>query len=296
VIHHSVPNSPARDSPTIPEQVATIKASGSMLKTRPSATPSDIEAMREIRRQVSGETPAIPPIPQRHRNRPSMNPEMSEEVDNNGGLETKENFKKKSLTLDIGNDIGLSLDEDFDRVIEAQKVAFDLSFSQSTFFHANRQASNSQDIPQYEIHANLTSRTQRGYLMRQNTKIVFASSDADKGTRSAGNSPTKKDRPQSWTVEPWNGQTRKSSWHNRSITRKNPTGPVPPMPGQASNVTDLGILTEDAASFEPSSEEGSERGRLFVKVIGVKDLDLPLPKSKKCATCGFVALANNQLR
>lgn len=26
-------------------------------------------------------------------------------------------------------------------------------------------------------------------------------------------------------------------------------------------------------------EDGEERGRVFVKVIGVKDLDLPLPKS-----------------
>jgi hypothetical protein len=30
---------------------------------------------------------------------------------------------------------------------------------------------------------------------------------------------------------------------------------------------------------ETAQEEAGERGRLFVKVIGVKDLDLPLPKS-----------------
>jgi hypothetical protein len=51
------------------------------------------------------------------------------------------------------------------------------------------------------------------------------------------------------------------------------------MPGQDSNVTGLGIVTEEASVAEPVPEEGAERGRLFVKVIGVKDLDLPLPKS-----------------
>lgn len=280
VIRHPLPPSPARDSPSIPEQVATIKASGSKLKTRPSATPSDIMAMRELRRNVSGETPSIPPIPERHRNRPSLSHEPSEGVHSDGDLERKESFKKKSLTLDIGNDLGLGLDKDFDRVIEAQKVAFDLSSSQSTFFHhGNGQESNSVDAPTYEFYANLTPRKQRGYLMRQNTKVVVASSDVDKGTRSAGNSPVKKDRPQSWTVEPWNGQMRKNSVRNRSSPRKN-AGPAPPMPGQESNVTGLGIVTEDVPTTEPSVEEGGERGRLFVKVIGVKDLDMPLPKSK----------------
>jgi hypothetical protein len=37
------------------------------------------------------------------------------------------------------------------------------------------------------------------------------------------------------------------------------------------------MVTEEAAL---APEEGAEKGRLFVKVMGVKDLDLPLPKSK----------------
>jgi len=287
VIRHPVPPSPARDSPSIPEQVATIKASsGSKLKTRPSVTPSDIAAMKEMRRQVSGEKPSVPPIPERHRNRPSLNMdrEASEGLEAADMIERKQSLKKKSLTLDIGNDLGLGLDKDFDRVIEAQKVAFDLSSSHSDFFNSEGQASNSKDIPLYEFYANITPRKQRGYLMRQNTKVVVASSDIDKGTRSAGNSPVKKDRPQSWTVEPWNGQMRKNSVRDRSSPRKKtPTGPLPPTPGHESNVTGLGILTEETSTAEPIIEEGGERGRLFVKVIGVKDLDLPLPKSK-CAS------------
>jgi hypothetical protein len=289
IIHRPIPPSPPRDSPSIPEQIATIKASGSKLKTRPSATPADLQAMRELRRQVSGERPSIPPIPERHRNRPSLSVDrdLGDSADSDGGVERHPSFKKRSLTLDIGSDLGLSLDQDFDRVIEAQKVAFDLSSLHSTAFkNDHRQASNTSDFPFYALYANITPRKQRGYLMRQNTKLVVATSNADPGdefhgTRSAGNSPVKKDRPQSWTVEPWNGQMRKNSVRDRSNPRKKPVpGPAPPMPGQGSNVTGLGILTEEASVAESIPEEGGERGRLFVKVIGVKDLDLPLPKSK----------------
>jgi len=240
--------------------------------------------MRELRRQVSSETQTVPPIPERHRNRPSLSVErdLGPSSGVEGGVERHPSFLKRSLTLDIGNDDGLSLDQDFDRVIEAQKVVFDLSSSHSTFLNGDGQASNS-DIPQYELYANIHSRKQRGYLMRQNTKLVVASSNDDigdtfHGTRSAGNSPVKMDRPQSWTVEPWNGQMRKNSVRDRSNPRKKPAlGPMPPMPGQESNVTGLGILSEETM---PEPEESGERGRLFVKVIGVKDLDMPLPKSK----------------
>jgi hypothetical protein len=275
VVHHPLPPSPPRDSPCVPEQVATIKASsGSKLKTRPSATPSDLMVMREMRRNVSGEAANIPPIPERHRSRPSMSAdrELGPSTESDDYVDRHPSFKKRSLTLDIGNDIGLSLDKDFDRVIEAQK---------------------------------------RGYLMRQNTKLVIASSgDCDSrddfsGTRSAGNSPVKKDRPQSWTVEPWNGQIRKNSNRDKANPRKKlASGPVPPMPGQDSNVTGLGILSEEDATVDPP-EEGSERGRLFVKVIGVKDLDLPLPKNEQtwfsltldngvhCVTTAWLELGRN---
>jgi hypothetical protein len=283
VIRHPIfeEQSPPRDSPAIPEQVATIKSSfGSKLKTRPSATPSDLQAMREMRRIVSSELPNIPAIPQRHRDRPSPAPEDDRSAE--PLLERHSSFKKKSLTLDIGADMGLGLDKDFDRVIEAQKVAFASSPSYSThLLGENGQASDVNNVKFYEQYANMAPGKQRGYLMRQNTKLVVASSDNHssddhRGSRSAGNSPIKQERPQSWTVEPWNGQTRKNS---KSMPRKKPAqGPVPPMPGQESNVTGLGIVSEEPA-LDVSSEEAGERGRLFVKVIGVKDLDLPLPKS-----------------
>ncbi|KAH7328432.1 hypothetical protein B0I35DRAFT_403799 [Stachybotrys elegans] len=267
VIHHPISDSEdeelPKESPAIPERLATVKASGSKLKTRVSNTPSDLAAMREARRQVSYEVPIVPPIPEKHRNRLSQSIGTEHEVTGEEFLERHPSFKNRSLTLDL--DLGLSLDQDFERVIESQK---------------------------------------RGYLMRQNTKLVAASDkDADDSwkARSAGNSPIKKDRPQSWTVEPWNGQTRQRSLRKRTGA----TGPVPPLPGQESNANALQNVAEEDISLEMATPESGERGRLFVKVMGVKDLDLPIPKNERswfsltldngvhCVTTAWLELARN---
>ncbi|KAB5570447.1 cell division protein anillin-domain-containing protein [Coniochaeta sp. 2T2.1] len=299
VIHHPMPDSDfedeARDSPAIPEKVATIKsASGSKLKTRPSATPSDLMAMREQRRIVSREVPNIPAIPERHRNRISQNLEGQDPFSaSDDFLERHPSFKKRSLTLDL--DLGLSLDKDFDRVIEAQKVAFQQLVSPTPCSSSSTQASR-QPVQQatsssaathtteLSHNANITSRKQRGYLMRQNTKLVAASdkeSDEFRGYRSAGNSPVKGTRPESWTVEPWNGNTRQRSLRKRTAVADN--GPVPPLPGQESNAvaaaSGLKPLSEEDLNAEMAGPDSGERGRLFVKVMGVKDLDLPIPRT-----------------
>ncbi|KAF7530801.1 hypothetical protein G7054_g9514 [Neopestalotiopsis clavispora] len=315
------------ESPAVPERVATIKASGSKLKTRPSATPSDLAAMREARRQVSREVPMlpeIPPIPERHRNRESRDFEAE------GGLlnvrdddytKRHPSFKKRSLTLDL--DLGLSLDQDFERVIEAQKVAFQQVSFEKQFLAASasptRQVSGtrliiatdktpSRNSQEELINTNITSRPQRGYLMRHNTKVVTASDKHSEeslrdATRSAGNSPVKTSRPQSWTVEPWNGKTRQRSLRKRHGPSM--SGPVPPMPGQESNASTLNPLAEEEGHTELATEECGERGRLFVKVMGVKDLDLPLPKNERtwfsltldngvhCVTTAWLELARN---
>ncbi|ORY69797.1 cell division protein anillin-domain-containing protein [Pseudomassariella vexata] len=317
------------ECPEVPERVATIKsASGSKLKTRPSATPSDLLSMREARRHVSHEVmmPEIPAIPDRHRNRLSRDFDTEQTDAPNGNfLDRHPSFKKRSLTLDL--DLGLSLDQDFDRVIEAQKVAFQqLSFA-NEFLAASssptRQVSTSQVVvatdkmpgrtpgrklsTEARLNANITARKQRGYLMRQNTKLVTASDkqteDAREGTRSAGNSPVKQTaRPQSWTVEPWNGRPRQRSIKKRSIPSM--SGPVPPVPGQETNATALSTMPEETQP-ELATDECGERGRLFVKVMGVKDLDLPLPRTERtwfsltldngvhCVTTAWLELARN---
>lgn len=296
VIHHPMfsDDEEVRESPVIPERVATVKsAAGSKLKTRVSNTPSDLAAMREARRHVSHEVPTVPPIPEKHRNRISR--DFAAEQDDNPDeyLERHPSFKNRSLTLDF--DMGLSLDQDFERVIEAQKVNPTHSSPEPTLSAINtpvRQASMELiERESRELDANVTFRPQRGYLMRQNTKLVTASDkdgDATWKTRSANNSPVKQDRPQSWVVEPWNGRPRQRSYRKRPGT----SGPVPPLPGQESNAAALNHVVEDDAQSEAATIDSGERGRLFVKVMGVKDLDLPLPKSKLSYFPGSRSLSN----
>ncbi|KAK2600291.1 Bud site selection protein bud4 [Conoideocrella luteorostrata] len=265
VIHHSVPEEDVRESPpTIPERIATIKAPGAKLKTRLSNTPSDLAAMREARRQVSKEVPDVPPIPERHRNRISKDFGSEQVLGHDEYVARHPSFKNRSLTLDL--DMGLSLDQDFERVIEGQK---------------------------------------RGYLMRQNTKVIAASDkDGDdySRTRSAQSSPIKQNRPESWVVEPWNAEPRSRSSRKR-ITGS--SGAAPPLPGQESNATAVHRGTEGDAQSEAVTIDSGERGRLFVKVMGVKDLDLPLPKNERtwfsltldngvhCVTTAWLELARN---
>ncbi|OWT43267.1 GTP binding protein (Bud4) [Pochonia chlamydosporia 170] len=264
VIHHPAPEEERVSPPAIPERVATIKAPGAKLKTRLSNTPSDLAAMREARRQVSREVPDVPPIPEKHRNRMSRDLGTEQILEQDDFVARHPSFKNRSLTLDL--DMGLSLDQDFERVIEAQK---------------------------------------RGYLMRQNTKVITASDkDGDEHwkARSAHSSPTKHSRADSWTVEPWNGETRPRSPRKRATGTN---GAVPPLPGQESNATAINHGLEEDVQSEVATIDSGERGRLFVKVMGVKDLDLPLPKTERtwfsltldngvhCVTTAWLELARN---
>ncbi len=322
VIRHPVSESPLPDSPSVPEPIATIKAPGGKLKTRPSITPADIRAMAETRRQVSGEIPSGPSIPARHQNRPSVVVESSmidysddtaRDSSSEADLEpisaereiSKQPKRKSSLVqLDIpvdgGDGLGFGLDKEFDRVIEAQKVAFTFpscdagAQPRSPGYAEYIGGQGFKPVPEYL--ADNRIRTQKGYLMRQNTKVVVASSashesasdsnDAQepsvRGTRSAGNSPRKASHTQTWTTEPWNGKVRRKSIRQSggSPQKKISSGPAPPLPGQQSNVAGgLGSVNEDETMLNSEEiEDGTERGRLFVKVVRVKDLDLPLPR------------------
>ncbi|KAF2434551.1 DUF1709-domain-containing protein [Tothia fuscella] len=265
--------SPGRESPDVPIQIATVKAPGGKLKIRPSATPADMETMAATRRQVSGQHP--PPIPDKSPRRQSMDFEPDVQITQNekdnvaesaSPTKRRQSFKKLEITdSSFAEDISFDLDQEFDRVIESSK---------------------------------------KGYLMRQNTKMVIAkrnfSNDvplsptleqrpSSAGTRSAGPSPRKAshERAKSWTTEPWNGKARRKSIRTTSGSRKSiSSGPIPPLPGQESAVTaGLGTVMEDSIMASADGDdlmgEGVERGRLFVKVVGVKDLDLPLPPNEQ---------------
>jgi hypothetical protein len=129
---------------------------------------------------------------------------------------------------------------------------------------------------------------QKGYLMRQNTKVIVASNrnfsdesqrkispnstNASRGARSSRKSSAGE---KFLTTEPWNGKTRRKSSRRSSGRKSLATGPAPPLPGHESS---LGVVDEYMTTDETG--DGEERGRLFVKVVGVKELDLPLPRSK----------------
>ncbi|KAF1847307.1 DUF1709-domain-containing protein [Cucurbitaria berberidis CBS 394.84] len=252
--HPIVVSRPEPDSsPEIPEREATIRGAGGKLKTRPSLIPDEID-MAATRRHVSGEHP--PPVPERSSKRQSLLLEVGhvDDEDSQFSISNKEN---RMLDLNIGdesNDLSFGLDKEFDHIIEAQK---------------------------------------KGYLMRENTKVVVASSrqfsdekppsDAEvPDEKSAKASPrkTSAERKPAWTKEPWNGKSRRRSIRTTS-GRRVPTssGPAPPLPGQESAVT--GGLDSVAEQGDEEFEDGEERGRVFVKVVGVKDLDLPLPKTER---------------
>ncbi|PGH08933.1 hypothetical protein GX51_00990 [Blastomyces parvus] len=330
VIRRSVDDemSPTNEFLAVPDPLATIKSSNGSLKTKPSLSPADVHEMAATRRKVSGQGPPVPSISEE----PSAGsrPSLGEPADQstsfladlpqlNATVPINNDKRQSSLVkLDIpvsGNDegLGFGLDLEFDRVIEAQKVAFDHFLSQqprytTTYMDTtnvnmqqscllNLMPSERKEIPvvRDSIANNVTTR-QRGYLMRHNTKVIVASSRQDettapnspvegdpRGTKSAGNSPRKPSQ-QTWTTEPWNGKTRRQSIKvaGGMPKRKPVPGSVPPLPGQESNAKqECGGVDESETNTGEEMEEGDERGRLFVKVVGVKDLDLPLARGER---------------
>ena len=317
VVRHQMVKSPPPESPGIPEPVATIKASSSKLKTRQSATPADVQAMAEVRRQVSGEVPPVPKIPEGMLSRPSVVTETDEPLIENTAkshpaqssvtITNVKPMKRKSslVTLDFpmdGAEEGLGIESEFDRLLEAQKVQYHFSNSYSNLIPRSPYGGKGPEIQNNstlrDCYANFSRRPQKGYLMRQNTKVVVASSASlesasekksgedisdIRGTRSAGNSPRKASQTQTWTTEPWNGKVRRKSIRKSGgVPSKTTSGPAPPLPGQHSNVASgLNSVAEDeAVSNTDEIGDDGERGRLFVKVVRVKDLSLPLPKGK----------------
>lgn len=308
------PEAESSSDESVPEPIATIRAPGAGLKTRPSLTPADMEVMAATRRKISGQH--APPVPQM--------PLLDKQTSNDSQKSDREAPKldvapqltlpgttgkrhPSLMQLDMPftiqeESLGSGLTKEFDRVIESQKVAFDLALSNLYSYPkpASRMDRSSAPSPEPSTQhiptaqANLHYPKQRGYLMRQNTKVVIASNrneeeiarpaepthEDPRGTRSAGSSPRKASQ-QTWTTVPWNGSTRRPSVKMAgTIPKKKPLpGAVPPLPGQASNVQEAPpTIDENEALGHDVYEDGEERGRLFVKVVGIKYIDLPLPR------------------
>ena len=339
VIRHPVAKS---SSPEFEDSETNEPGPTVPLKDQPDslAAPSDQDSKREESSTVATERP---PIPERHHKLASSNITAPTDSDGTGAeLTTKaENNRISSLVqLEISRDqsdeaLGFGLEREFDRVVEAQKVAFELSLARLHYpFHGRFPSSEHpapKDVPRQDVaqpilrdvpnlkpqgaralpgdlcarghlyptdgshFANRSPGRQRGYLMRQNTKVVVANNhveeepktapamtDAAQTTDDVAQVPRKISQP-TWTAEPWNGKSRRKSIRgvDKSPRKKIADGPAPPLPGQSSNVQEgLGRVQEDEVAEEEAEEfeDGTERGRLFVKVVGLKELDLPLPR------------------
>ena len=310
VIHHSISNDDGSDSYSVEEPIATVKASGGKLKTRPSLTPADLSTMAATRRQISGQFEPQSPTRSVGGERTSLE-ETQVEPNTKTRISSLVQLEIPNHDGDDGLGLGLGLDKEFDRVIEAQKVAFAHSLSLIRIpFHgrfpsaeysqpkgqesstanlsASSQAAKDRGLPLVPKTSRIANRTalrQKGYLMRQNTKVVVASSrneESENINNVLGTTTNRKPSQQTWTTEPWNSKSRRKSIRTAGSPRKRAQeGPVPPLPGQASNVDDgLASVDENDTQEDDDISDDSERGRVFVKVVGVKDLDLPLPRSK----------------
>ncbi|EGE02904.1 GTP binding protein [Trichophyton equinum CBS 127.97] len=307
VIRHPISPAESPDqSLIVPEPIATIKAPGGTYKTRTSLTPADVNTMAATRRRVSGQDVPVSPI-EEFKPLPRVEQPVKEE-ESTQSEQSKErkplelaslpeksrisSLVKLDIKVDSGSD-GFGLDAEFDRVMEAQKVAFDIPLSQLSA-QTSGAGNPTQDASSSSVDRNTADTTttkQRGYLMRQNTKMVVATSrpedDANTESVTAPNSPRKASQ-QTWTTEPWTPKARRQSIKmSGAIPRKKiAEEPVPPLPGQESTVKDAPNGAEETVEADTgdgcdNTGEDGDRGRLFVKVVGAKDLDLPLPRGER---------------
>jgi hypothetical protein len=344
------PESVVRHSSTLPSLSQHVNREEKELPPAPSMgsdrsfSPSEASETGSV--LVSGrEMSPISPISAEFEKQPEVM--VTEPADQHVSTETTvqppENKRVSSLVpLDIpqaslSEGLGFGLEKEFDRVVEAQKVEFELSLqclhypfngrfpSCEVSSTVQRKASNPTEnvpflpkprgarplagngpliCPEDEASfANRAGRRQRGYLMRQNTKIVVASERISHDEPRSPGLPTltedgllgipaeanrvlpsaRKTSQPTWTAEPWNGKSRRKSIRvggEKTVSKRKPVeGAVPPLPGQASNAQEaLDAVAEDELGEEEDWEEGAERGRLFVKVVGVKDLQMPFPQ------------------
>jgi hypothetical protein len=125
--------------------------------------------------------------------------------------------------------------------------------------------------------------------MRQNTKVIHASNRDPEDEKNATPDRPGHARGQSWSVEPWRSSHRRRSHRDSSLRKRPSNGSVPPLPGKegVTSSSRLPSVSEAGRSSSIGSAEGDnvERGRLFVKVVGVKDLALPLPQGQPTYFC-----------
>ncbi|KAK9341182.1 hypothetical protein V1521DRAFT_421903 [Lipomyces starkeyi] len=234
----------------IPAEDQTIKSS-SGAKTRPSLTPADAVHMATTRRKVSGD---------QAKHKFLDLPSVVEDLPKPTGQE------RLLLDLDINDFSFDSLSKEFDRVMEMQR---------------------------------------RGYLMRQNTRIVYACADTDLNNSSEKTyqpwtgvrSPTKDQTPPGNVSTMNNSMLLPEKEHQQTENYDRKTAMIPDdqkldlgKPSKQSCEVQQGLpVATGSVQMKPAEVmakpvsvevdatiDPADRGRLFVKVLALKDLKLPL--------------------
>ncbi|OLL24427.1 hypothetical protein NEOLI_003543 [Neolecta irregularis DAH-3] len=229
-------------SPEVSPERATVKGRG--LKIRPSLTPADAATIAAKRRKVSGESHI--------ENKDEVNIEAPTTIgfgddskpDSAANEEDEKPMMVMTKTIELPrleiklprpSDTGFSdIGQAFERVIEGQK---------------------------------------RGYLMRQNTNIVHASSDKDlshyrhdsANVESVSSSPDKNLSPRVTELDVPPAPSKNKSLADKSNQKRSSTS-------KKTQIRELGEI-----AIKKVNEKFADCGRLFVRVLRVKDLDLKLP-------------------
>ncbi|KAJ6263211.1 hypothetical protein Dda_1772 [Drechslerella dactyloides] len=316
----------------VPARRATIRsASGMRLMTRKSSAPADPATMAATRRIVSRAedmppVPAIPPVPKIDpaflgptETQPTPEPEVKvEEVEierpsSSGSQETIS--EEPAPVAEVVAEPAAKPEIRLSSVPEMKpEIKVDLLPEHKEHKAETAQKSSQLSLPSLGLDLNMGSSLsveldrviegqKRGYLMRENSKVIHASSREEANADTA--KPAAAKRTQSWTVEPWQGSPgstpRRRSGRGDSLKKKS----LDPArqhhaAAMAAKSSDLPIVEENdnkdvvapAVSTEQVAPEnnsmagdGAERGRLFVKVVAVKDLHLPLPPNESTYFC-----------
>ncbi|KAK6341281.1 Bud site selection protein bud4 [Orbilia brochopaga] len=322
----------SRTPSPVPARRATIRsASGMRLMTRKSSAPADAATMAATRRIVSRaeEVPPVPPVPPV----PKIDPaflEPTETQPKEAEVVSQEEVVEDERPTSSGSQETISEEpvQNPEPVAEpAQKPEIRLSSVPEMkpeikvdllpeHKAETAQKSSQLSLPSLGLDLNMGSSLsveldrviegqKRGYLMRENSKVIHASSREEANADAAKPAAGKKTQTQSWTVEPWQGSPgstpRRRSGRGDSLKKKSmDPGRQHHAAAMAAKQPDLPTLEEnenkDSVPTAPVEQQqvgpensmagdGAERGRLFVKVVAVKDLHLPLPPNESTYFC-----------
>ncbi|KAI5283473.1 Bud site selection protein bud4, partial [Ascosphaera aggregata] len=200
-----------------------------------------------------------------------------EQEDHSNEKRPRPSLVKLDVPVGTGDeDLSLGISEEFDRLMQARKREEEAALEELRRSQLEKQLNQANSLSPDGV------KPKPKYLMRQATKVVVASSrpSIDPNTRIMDNDASSRSGAHrrssqfAWTTEPWSsGKGRRRSQRGSGVgsQRRSLNG------GTHQTATQNGI----DKSIEEEWANGEERGRLFVKVLRVRDLDLPLPRTQR---------------